>query len=526
MGTKTGKASNSIMRATGILVITSFLSRILGYIRDIVITSTFGLGYKTDAYYAAFTIPDMIYYCLVGGALSSAFIPVFSSYIAKKEDEDGYIMASTILNLVALVAAALCVIGVIFAPELVNLLVQFEGVSYTLTVLLTRIMFAQSFFMCLTGISQGILQSYKHFSSPALGAVLYNITIILVGLLLARLFHLGIMGFSIGVVCGAIVNLAVQLPAMKRFKFRYKPVLELKHDGVKQFFKLLLPVLLGLSMNELNLLANQYFGSGLGESVLSALKNAQRIMQLPVGIFGSAIGLSIFPTMSEHYANGNIREYKNDLSMSLRTVIFITLPSAVGLIAVRIPVIRAMYLQGNFTTDNVNQVANLLMFYCIGIVGYSAQQILNRGFYSVQDTKTPVKINIFILLLNILLSFIFVQFWGASGLAFAYSLSGTISMLLLFFFLRKKIGGINGKKILESIGKTCLAALVMFAVIFLLNSLLEKVMPLGRKLFQLLEVVIEAGVGAGVFLLAAGLMKMDEVRLVAGMLRRKKSRKK
>lgn len=525
MGTKTGKTTNNVMKATGILVITSFLSRILGYIRDIVITSTFGLGYMTDAYYAAFTIPDMIYYCLVGGALSSAFIPVFSSYIAKKENEDGYIMASTILNLVAVLAAALCIIGVVFAPELVNLLVQFEGESYTLTVLLTRIMFAQSFFMCLTGISQGILQSYKHFSSPALGAVLYNITIIIVGMLLARLFHLGIMGFSIGVVFGAIVNLAVQLPAMKRYKFRYKPIINLHHDGVKQFFKLLLPVLLGLSMNELNLLANQYFGSGLGESVISALKNAQRIMQLPVGIFGSAIGLSVFPTMSEHYANGNLKEYKNDLSMSLRTVIFITLPSAAGLIAVRVPIIRAMYLQGNFTGENVNQVANLLMFYCLGIVGYSAQQILNRGFYSVKDTKTPVKINIFILLLNILLSFIFVQFWKAPGLALAYSVSGTVSMLMLFYFLYKRVGSFNGREIIESTVKTCIATIAMFLVITALNALLENIMPLGRKLYQLIEIVIEAAVGVSVFALAASLLKMEEMKTVAGMLRRKSRRR-
>jgi putative peptidoglycan lipid II flippase len=519
------KTANNVMKATGILSITAFLSRILGYVRTIVISSTFGMSYVTDAYNASFTIPDMIYYCLVGGALSSAFIPVFSGYLAQGKDEEGSEMASTILNLVAFLAAILCILGEIFAPQLVNLLVSYTGETFRLTVLLTRIMFCQSFFMCLTGISQGILQSYKRFAIPAIGSVLYNITIIVLGLILATKFNLGIKGFSIGVVCGAIVNLSVQVVALRKQSFTYRPIIHLKHPGVKKFFVLLLPVLLGLSMNELNLLANQKFGSGLGESVLSALKNAQQIMQLPIGIFGSAIGLSIFPTMTEHYINGKIDEYKNDLAMSLRNVVFITLPCALGLIAVRVPIIRAMYRQGKFTDANVNQVATLLAFYCIGIVGYSAQQILNRGFYSSQDTKTPVRINIFILLLNILLSYIFKEFWGAPGLALAYSVSGLTSMVLLLFFLHKKVGTLHGREILRSVVKTCIATLVMFVAVSLLTAVLEHFMPLGRKIYQLVEVAILGCAGVGVFALAAYLLKMEEMRSVTALLKRKARRR-
>jgi len=521
MDSNTQKATNSVMKATGVLVITAFLSRIIGYVRNIVITSTFGLGIDTDAYYAAFTIPDMIYYCLVGGALSSAFIPVFSGYIAKKENEEGYKMASTILNMVAILAAALCVLGVIFAPELVDVLVQFEGEAYTLTVLLTRIMFAQSFFMCITGIAHGILQSYKHFTTPAVGAVLYNITIICVGLILAKVFNLGIMGFSIGVVCGAIMNLAIQIPKLKYYKFKYMFILDLHHEGVKQFFKLLVPVLLGLSMNELNLLANQYFGSGIGDSVLSALKSAQQIMMLPVGIFGAAIGLSIFPTMTEHFANEEYDKYKSDISMSLRNVLFVVVPCTAGLIVLRTPVIRAMYKQGNFTEENVKIVATILIFYSLGIVGYSAQQILNRAFYSSKDTKTPVNINIFILLLNIMLSFFFVKLWAAEGLALAYATSGTVSMIMLGLFLHKKIGSFNGKEIVESAVKIVIATAIMSVALFFLNMILESYLPVGRKLFQIVEVLIELTVGVGIYCVVAVVLKMDEMKMVLGMLKRK-----
>ncbi|MFR6291366.1 MAG: lipid II flippase MurJ, partial [Peptococcaceae bacterium] len=217
---KQRKRSNSVFQAAGILMITMMLSRVLGFVRDIAVTGSFSVGAQTDAYLAAFTIPDLIYFALVGGALSSAFIPVFSGYLATKKEEDAYIVASTILNLVSIAALVLIAIGILFTPQLVRMLVKFTDETFELTVLLTRIMFAQSFFMCLAGISQGILQSYKEFAAPAFGAVVYNIAIIVIGLLLQQ--KLGIMAFTIGVVVGAALNLAMQIQAMVRYQFRYR----------------------------------------------------------------------------------------------------------------------------------------------------------------------------------------------------------------------------------------------------------------------------------------------------------------
>lgn len=256
---KQRKRSNSVFQAAGILMITMMLSRVLGFVRDIAVTGSFSVGAQTDAYLAAFTIPDLIYFALVGGALSSAFIPVFSGYLATKKEEDAYIVASTILNLVSIAALVLIAIGILFTPQLVRMLVKFTDETFELTVLLTRIMFAQSFFMCLAGISQGILQSYKEFAAPAFGAVVYNIAIIVIGLLLQQ--KLGIMAFTIGVVIGAALNLAMQIQAMVRYQFRYRLILDLHHPGVKKFFLLFLPVVLGLSMNELNLLVSQNLAS-------------------------------------------------------------------------------------------------------------------------------------------------------------------------------------------------------------------------------------------------------------------------
>lgn len=500
-------------------MITMMLSRVLGFVRDIAVTGSFSVGAQTDAYLAAFTIPDLIYFALVGGALSSAFIPVFSGYLATKKEEDAYIVASTILNLVSIAALVLIAIGILFTPQLVRILVKFTDETFELTVLLTRIMFAQSFFMCLAGISQGILQSYKEFAAPAFGAVVYNIAIIVIGLLLQQ--KLGIMAFTIGVVVGAALNLAMQIQAMVRYQFRYRLILDLHHPGVKKFFLLFLPVVLGLSMNELNLLVSQNLASGLAEGTVTALKQAQRVMMLPVGIFAAAIGLSIFPTMTSHVARGEIDAYKQNLTMGLRTIIFITLPASVGLMVLSYPVVRAMYLQLAVTEAQAELISVCLVFYCIGIVGYSAQQVLNRGFYAVQDTKSPVTINVCVLLFNIILSMILVKTMEHRGLALAYSLSGLLSMVVLGLGLRKKIGSFGGKALLKSAIQSIVASAVMGVFVYFTATGLEQILDVSSKVMQIVQVLASVGVGVAAYTIMVIAMKMEEAQQVLKIIKRK-----
>ncbi len=517
------KKSTSVLYAAGMLTIMMTISRVLGFVRDISVSGMFGISWQADAYTAAFIVPDLIYFALVGGGLSSAFIPVFSSYLATEKEEDGYVMASTILNIVAIVSMVLIAIGMVFTPQMVDLLTDFrhEEAEQTtaLTILLTRIMFAQSFFMCLAGISQGILQCYKEFTIPALGAVVYNIAIIVIGLLLAQ--KIGIMGFTIGVVAGAALNLLMQIRAMRQYRFSYRLTLNLHHPGVKKFFLLFMPVVLGLSMNEINLVVSQYLASSLGEGVMYALKQAQRIMMLPVGIFAAAIGLSVFPTMTGHVARGEMEAYKQNLTMGLRTIIFITLPASVGLMALSHPVVRAMYQQGAVTYAQVELVSAILVFYCIGIVGYGAQQILNRGFYAVQDTKSPVLINIFVLLFNIVLSIALVEPLEYRGLALAYSLTGLLSMAVLGIFLRRKIGPYGGSVLVKSALQSVVASAVMGVAVYYTAAGLEQVLDVTNKLMQVVQVAAGIGVGVVVYAVMAIVMRMEEARMVLGVVKRK-----
>ena len=523
MAEKKKNGQSGVMKAAGILVIANFLSSILGYVRDIIMSSVFDMSSTTDAYNAAFTIPDLIYTILVGGGLSAAFIPVFSGYIAEKKYEDGYKMASTILNIVAIVAAIFCVIGEIFTPQLLPLVVDFSSWSeeaIQLTVTLTRIMFFQCFFMCMTGICMGILQSYKDFTPPSIGAVLYNITIIGVGVLLLTL-GTGIAGFSIGVVTGSIVNLVVQIIPIYKHGFKYKKVIYMDHEGVKQFFHLFGPVLIGIAVTQLNLVVNRRFASAQGEGILSNIIQAQRIMQLPINIFAYAIAMSIFPTMVEHFATKNMDEYRKDLSLGVRNVAFIIMPCAAGIIAIRVPLIRAIYLQGNFSSKNVYILATLLAFYCVGMIGYSVRQVILQGFYAIKETRTPVAINIFILCLNMVLTATFVKFWGAKGIAIAYSTAGICSVILQTYFLRKRVGRINGNEMKESFIKCFVCCGVMYLVLTLAIYILEKFMPLDIKRFQLMEVIILLIIGAGTYVVMAYVLKMQELTSIIDVFKRK-----
>lgn len=521
--TKKKRMQQGAMRAAGILVVANFLSSMLGYVRNIIITSTFGMGMYSDAYYAAFTIPDTIYTVLVGGGLTSAFIPVFSGYIARGEDEDGYKMASTILKLVAIVVMSFCVVGEIFTPQLLPLIVDFSqgGEPFlNLTVKLTRIMFFQCFFMCLIGISMGILQSYKNFIPSSLGSIAYNFVMIIVGIMLYKA-GLGIAGFSLGVVTGALVDFLIQAIPIAKSEFKYQKGLDLHHPGVRKFFRLFGPMLLGVSVSQLNLIVNKYFGTTVGESVLSQMQNAQSIMQLPINILGYSIAVSIFPTMVEHYSKGMVQNYKQDISNGIRSVMFLTLPASFGIIAVAKELIRALYLQGKFTTENMLSLSDILIFYAIGIVGYSIRQVLLQGFYAVSETKTPVKINIFILCLNMILSFIFVRVAGALGLGFAYSLAGLTSMALLMFFLKRKVEDYHGDEIRDAFIKIAASTVVMFVVIKGLSFLLEHVLPMERKIYQFLDLIILIGVGVLVYILMAFILKMKELTSVTDVLKRK-----
>lgn len=512
--------SGKIFRAAGIITVAMILSRLLGYARDAVLYAQFGQNRITDAYNAAFSIPDFLYMILVGGALSSAFIPVFGGYLARDREDEAWHVASSLLNLIVLLLLATIAVGMIFAPQLVGILVPgFDEKEIQLTAYLTRIMFIQTFFMGLSGVMIGILNSYKHFTTPALGSILYNLAVVVVGWSLSH--QLGIVAFSIGVVIGAVLNFAIQLPPIFKLGLRYRMVLDLKHPGVKQIGALVLPVLIGLSVSQFNLFVSQNLASSLPAGQLAALRTAQRLMQLPLGIFAVAIGTAIFPTLTEQAARSEWLQFRRTASLGLRTVNFLTIPATAGLIALGYPAIQLFFEMGRFTSQDTWATSVALFYYSFGIVGYSGALVLNRVFYALKDTKTPVLVGIGTVFLNIILNLVLVRVLGHGGLALAYSIVGIVNMIILLLLLRLKVGQIDGKRIVLSGAGATGASLVMGVVCYLLVSVLQHYLGVASKLAQLTAVSAAVFTGLVVFLGITYLLKLEELRMVIDLIGRR-----
>lgn len=523
------KGQSSIVKAAGFLMFTMILSRILGYLRDVFIYAKFGQNRLTDAYHAAFSIPDFLYMLLVGGALSAAFIPVFSSYIATNQEKEGWKIVGIVLNWVMLLLGAGVAVGYLFTPQLIYLLVPgFNAEAMDLTVKLTRIMFLQVFFMSLSGISMGVLNSYKHFTSPAIGSVLYNLGIIIGGLLLAapieaRWPGYGIAGFSIGVVIGSAMNFLVQIPALIKVGARYTFSLNLMHPGVRRLLKLMLPVLIGLSVSQINLFVNQNLASTLPEGMVAALRTAQRIMQMPIGVFAIAIAVAVFPTLTSQFARQELESFRKTASLGLRSVIYITLPFAAALAVLRTPIIRFMFefQRGKFTAADTEATALALLFYCIGLFAYASIHVLSRVFYALQDTKTPVLAGICSLIANIAFSLLLLKPMAQGGLALAYSLAGILNMLLLLLFLEKKTGGLDTRVLLGSFAQIVLATAAAAAAMGLVAWGLEAIGGGAGKLRQLIQLVLAGGSGIAVYLGLTNHWGMEECKQVTVVLKRR-----
>jgi putative peptidoglycan lipid II flippase len=501
------------------MMIATLVARLLGFARDMVLYSWFGQTYATDAYNAAFSIPDFIYMLLVGGALASAFIPVFSGYLAQEKEEEAWKVASIVFNFTMVLLLVLIAVALVFTRSLMVLLAPDLPAHYiNMATTLTRVMFIQTFFMALNGIIWGILNSKQEFTAPALGSIVYNAGIIAVGLLMAHKW--GVMAFSIGVVAGSVLNFLVQIPALLRTGLKYYPSFNLKHPGFKRIMFLMAPVLLGLSISQINLFVTQNLASGLAEGSISALRLAQRVMQLPIGIFGTSIALVIFPAMTAYVSKLEIADFKKTFSLGLRAIFLITVPAGVGLIALRTPIVSLLFQQGRFNATDTSLTAVALLFYSLGLFAYSALQLLNRVFYSLQDTLTPVLIGAISIALNIGFSILLIPYMQHGALALAYSVAGIFNILVLMVILRRRLKTMDGFRILKSFVISAAASGIMYLATSFTAAELTAWLSFAPKLNQLITVVVGIGVGTLVYALAVIPFRLEETNLIIGYLKR------
>ncbi|NMA69844.1 MAG: murein biosynthesis integral membrane protein MurJ [Desulfitobacterium sp.] len=512
--------TRAVALAAGLLMVTQLASRILGFLRESLMANFFGKTGVTDAYNTAFILPDLIYWLLVGGVLSSAFIPVFSEYIHKGKEEEGWRVASSFINLILLLLSGLVVIALFITPYFVRFQVPgFTLENQALTIHLTRIILIQPLLLALSGITMGILNSYKIFWPSALGTVIYNASVIFFGVILANPEKPeSISGFAIGVVVGALLNFLVQVPALRRQGLRYYPIIDWRHPGVRKIAVLAVPIIISYTLNQIQVVVNSNLGSHLIEGSLSAIWYSYRLYQLPVGIFALAIAVAVFPTLNEHATLKKWQDFIRTSSNAVRMVIFITLPISIGMIVLRFPLIRVLFEHGAFTPEDTSATAIPLFYFAVGIMAQSVIQILPRMFYALHDTWTPVLVGVVSMLANVGFMFILVKPLQHGGLAFATSLAAIINMFLLLYLLRKRLQHIDGWRMLKTFLQTLLASAIMGVGVWFWSQWLISLVGVG-KMASILVLVVGALIGVIILAGCTKLMRMDELDQTIGLLR-------
>ncbi len=432
------------------------LSNLVGLVRQILVSRAFGTGPDIDAFNAASTYPDLIFNLVAGGALASAFVPTFTSLLARQQRQRAWHLASSIINLVLLLLTLLSVLSALLAPAIVRhiLAPEFPPAQQALTAHLLRILLIAPTIFGLSGLLMGILNAHQVFWLPALAPTMYWLGMIFGVLVLAP--SLGIDGLAWGAVLGAGMHLGVQIPGLLRLpERRYLPTLGLRTAHVRQVGRLMAPRLLGVAIVQLNFVVNTLIASGQPEGSLTAIKLAWAVMTMPQVVIAQAIAIAALPTFSAQIARGQPGEMRASLAATLRGVLLLSLPAAAGLILLRTPVIRVLFERGEFDARSTTLVAWALLWYTLGLVSHSVVEILARAFYALHDTKTPVFVGAAAMSLNVAFSFGFAALFRRAGwlphggLALANTLATTLEMGGLLYLMRRRLHGLDGRRIAE-----------------------------------------------------------------------------
>jgi putative peptidoglycan lipid II flippase len=515
------KGGRQIAKAAVLVMALFALSRLLGIVRQAIVAALFGTGSELDAFVVANQIPEAVFLIVGGGALGSAFIPVFADCLAQDERAKAWRLASAVANLVVIVTTTIAGLIAFFAPVLVRetLAPGFDAQQQALTVDLLRVMLISPIVFGVSGIVMGALNAQQHFFLPALAASIYNISII-IGALLGQYLGAGVQGIAIGVVAGSVLHLLIQVPALPRYGARYTPTLGLNDSNVREVARLITPRVLGTAIVQLNFLVSNSLASGMFTGAASAINYAWRLMLLPQGILAQAVGTAAFPTFAEQAAQGQHEKMRETLSATLRAVFFLSLPATMGLLVLGRPLVGFLFERQEFTQSSTDQVVWALAFFALGLVGHSGLEVIARAFYALHDTFTPVWVGSLAVALNIALSLTLpgafeAQGWMKhGGLALANSVATLLETAVLLVLIRRRLGGIEGRRTLIAFTKSGLAALAMGAALIGWQAVLPNAPSL---------VVGGIGVvlGMAVYLGAALLLRAEELRVVINMVRRR-----
>lgn len=546
---KPATKQQSVARSAGIVSIAVMFSRVLGLVREMVFANFFGAGFLNDAYQVAFRIPNVLRDLFAEGALSAAFVKVFTDYQVNKSEQEAWRLASLVLNALAVVLSVITIIGVVFSRQFIDIIADgFSPEKAALATTLTQIMFPFILLVALAALAMGVLNTKGIFGVPASASTVFNITSMIFGLGFAYWLSGGgwtnsndkelipsaaaqwaIIGMAIGTLLGGAAQFLMQVPSLLKVGFRFRPQISFTDEGVRRVMRLMTPAILGTSAVQINVLVNTFFVSGI-EGGVSWLGYAFRLMQFPIGIFGVAVGTASVPVLSRMASEGKFKDFRDTLSSSLNLVFLMTLPSACGLVVLGEPIIRLIYERGQFDAASTTMTAYALAGYSIGLTGYAAIKVLSPAFYALDDAKTPMIIALASIVVNGAASYLFmrglsVYNMGHVGVALATSSVALVNFFALAILMRKKIQRLNGREIFSAFTRIAIASAVMSAVCWFSYYFLHKQFGGGNFLYKAIECFVPIGLGGIVFFMTAKILKVSEIDKIYNAFARKLGRR-
>ncbi len=511
-----------ISRRVGTVSFFTFLSRIAGLVRDAVLAWAFGATRMADAFYVAFRIPNLLRRLVAEGALTVAFVPVYTEYL-KSSKKEGREAASVIFTYLSLLLALIVVLGVLFAPLLVRLIAwgfSAEPGKFELTVYLTRIMFPYIFLISLVALAMGILNSLKKFAAPAAAPILLNLSIIFGATVLWKYFEIPTVGLALGVLLGGTLQLALQIPALIKEGMLPRLNFNWRHRGLRSMLFLMIPSAFGAAVYQVNVLIVTLLASFLPDGSVSYLWYADRVSEFPLGIFAIAIATATLPTLSDHAADKDIQSLKETINYSLRLTFLIAIPSMVGLFLLSGLSISVLFERGEFGPTTAVATAGALMIFAIKIPFVSGVRNLVPAFFALRDAKTPVYVAAFAVIVNGVVALLLMKSMLHLGLASALVVSSAFNFVILLYLLRRKIGSLGYKRLVISVFKTCIASAVMGAVIIVVKQWIDlgAITSLWTR-GGILVLMILGGVAIFISIIRA--INVDEYRALVGMMNRK-----
>jgi putative peptidoglycan lipid II flippase len=527
-GATEGAHRSRLARAAGLVSILTLLSRLLGLVREQLFAALLGAGFYSDAFQIAFRIPNLLRDLFAEGALSAAFVPTFTDYLTNRSRAQAHQLANRVMTVLALLLGVLVVLGLIFAHPLVALLGHgFPPDKRAVCVELTRIMLPFLPLVSFAAVAMGMLNAEERYGAPALSSSMFNVVAILGGLgfAAARLPPAQtVVGWSIAVLAGGAAQYFIQVPPLARLGFRFRPQLSLRDEGIRRIARLMTPATLGLAAVQINIVVGSVFASRQ-EGAASWLNYAFRLLYLPIGIFGVAIGTIAATGLARRAAERDRPGMQRTMRQSLRLVAFLTIPSTFGLVALGRPIIRLIYQHGRFDAHSTDATAQALLFYSLGLFAYSAIKVLAPAFYALDQPRLPLLGSIASVATNLVINFTLYPWLGYRGVALGTSLGALVNFSFLAVQFEREVGGIRGGGLLRTMVKVMAASLVMAAVAWVAAQGLERVLGVRGLGIKLVVSLAPVALGALVYAGCARLLGIEEMDDFVGFLRRRLGRR-